>query len=111
MSIKINLNNRGIAKAAELIAYEELDPVTLNEMKMENSRKTVLNLTKEEGRQEGLEEGLQKGMEKGLEEGLQKGIQTKAIEMAKKMIKAHRPISEIVEFTELPIETVENLVY
>jgi predicted transposase/invertase (TIGR01784 family) len=57
------------------------------------------------GRAEGLEEGLSKG----LTEGLEKGHAEKALEIARKMKNAGRPLSEIEEFTGLPPETIEQV--
>jgi predicted transposase/invertase (TIGR01784 family) len=57
------------------------------------------------GRAEGLAEGLEKGMGEGLEKGRQEGI----YEIAKKMKKAGRPLSEIAEFTGLPLDAIEKL--
>jgi len=79
--MKINLNNKGIAKAAELIEFDKLDASTLNQMKIDNSRKAMLKIVESEGKEIGANE--------------------KAIEIAKKMIKAKKPISEIIEFTDL----------
>jgi predicted transposase/invertase (TIGR01784 family) len=56
-------------------------------------------------RREGLAEGLAEGMEKGIAEGQAKS----ALEIARKMKKAGRPLSEIEEFTGLPAETIEQL--
>jgi len=48
---------------------------------------------------------------KGVKEAArEEGRQEKAIKMANKMIKANRPIEEIIEFTELPKEAVETLI-
>jgi predicted transposase/invertase (TIGR01784 family) len=84
--LTINLNNSGIAKVAELIAYEKLDPVTLDQMKIDNSRKAMIKIIENEGKIEG------------------------KIEIAKKMIKANKPIEEIIEFTELTRDIIEQLI-
>jgi predicted transposase/invertase (TIGR01784 family) len=47
--------------------------------------------------------------EEGLAEGLEKGLAEKALEIALKMKKAERPLSEIAKFTDLPAETIEQL--
>jgi predicted transposase/invertase (TIGR01784 family) len=60
-------------------------------------RAQELFLAKEEAE----EEGLQKGLEKGRAE--------RELEFARKMKNAGRPLSEIVEFTGLSTETIEQL--
>jgi len=57
-SISINLNNKGIAKVVELIQLEKLDPATLDQMKIDNSRKAMIKIVENEGRLEGIGEGL-----------------------------------------------------
>jgi len=65
VSLKINLNNKGIAKAAELIEFEKLEPATLDQMKIDNSRKVMLKLTKNEGKLEQKIEIAINGIKKG----------------------------------------------
>jgi len=48
------------------------------------------------------------GRAEGLEEGLSKGHAEKALEIARKMKNAGRPLNEIMEFTGLPAETIEQ---
>ena len=45
----------------------------------------------------------------GIQQGIQEGIQQGTLEIARKMKKAGRPLSEIAEFTTLPVETIEQL--
>lgn len=54
---KINLQNKGVAKAVSLIEYEKLDPDTLAEMKKAESRKATEQMLKDESREEGRKEG------------------------------------------------------
>ena len=66
-----------------------------------------------EGREEGLNEGLAKGLAEGLAEGhaqgLTEGRTNEKLEIARKMKKSGRPLSEITEFTGLSVEAVETL--
>jgi predicted transposase/invertase (TIGR01784 family) len=62
-----------------------------------------------EAREEGLNEGRQEGLNEGLAEGLEKGHTEKALEIARKMKNAGRPLGEIAEFTGLPAETIEKM--
>ena len=50
----------------------------------------------------------QSGMVNAKREGLAEGHAEKALEIARKMKNAGRPLSEIEEFTGLPIETIEQ---
>jgi len=60
-------------------------------------------------KEEGLKEGLKKGLKKGREEGLKTGRKEQSFEIALKMLKAKKPIDEIIEFTGLTREEVEKL--
>jgi predicted transposase/invertase (TIGR01784 family) len=43
------------------------------------------------------------------DEGMAKGIEKGTLEIARKMKNAGRPLSEIAEFTGLPVRTIERL--
>jgi len=60
-------------------------------------------------RAEGIKEGIQEGIKEGIQQGIQEGIQQGTLEIARKMKNAGRPLSEIAEFTTLPVETIEQL--
>ncbi len=81
VSFKINLNNKGIAKAAELIEMEKLDPITLDQMKIDNSKKVMLKIVEKEA----------------------------IIAIAKKMKATGADLSYISEMTDLSINEIENL--
>jgi predicted transposase/invertase (TIGR01784 family) len=53
--------------------------------------------------------GMVDARRKGLAEGIQEGHAEKALEIARKMKNAGRPLSEIAEFTGLDIGTLEQL--
>ena len=59
-------------------------------------------------KREGRAEGLAEGLEKGMKEGLTEGHAEKALEIARKMKNAGRPLSEIMEFTGLPRESIDR---
>jgi len=60
-------------------------------------------------REEGHRQGMRKGMREGIKEGMKEGIAKSTLEIAQKMKNAGRPLSEIQEFTGLPIETITQL--
>ena len=66
-----------------------------------------------EGRQEGLAEGRAEGRQEGLAEGRaegrQEGSTKKAKKIAQKMLKANKPLEEIMEFTELSMDELVEL--
>ena len=64
---------------------------------------------REEGRAEGREEGRAEGREEGRAEGEALGTQQEREKIAIKMIKVNKPLEEIMEFTELPIEKINEL--
>ena len=59
--------------------------------------------------EEGMEKGMEKGLIKGRTEGRTEGETLKALEVAKKMLKRNRPIDEIIDFTGLSLDEVNEL--
>jgi len=57
----------------------------------------------------GMARGMRRGMKKGIKEGIKEGRQESTLEIAGKMKAAGRPLNEIMEFTGLPIESIEQL--
>jgi len=90
VSYKINLNNKGIAKAAKLIEKENLDPETLDKMKEDNSRKAMIKIVENESNNEGKNE--------------------EKIEIAKEMLKEGFSKEQIAKITKLSIEMVKKLI-
>ena len=70
---KINLQNKGIARAVSLIDYEKLDPDTLAEMKKAESRKVTEQLLKDESREEGRKEGREEKENTAIRNAIKKG--------------------------------------
>jgi predicted transposase/invertase (TIGR01784 family) len=64
---------------------------------------------KYDARQAGLQEGRAEGRTEGRAEGRAEGLQEGIHEIARKMKKAGRPLSEITEFTGLPTEAIVKL--
>ena len=60
-----------------------------------------------EAKREGRAEGMKEGIKEGRAEGLTEGHAEKALEIARKMKNAGRPLSEIMEFTSLSAESIE----
>ena len=56
-----------------------------------------------------IEEGLKKGLKKGRAEGRSEGRAESTLEIARKMKAAGRPLSEITEFTGLPLDAIEKM--
>ncbi len=71
----------------------------------------------ERGREEGIKQGIKEGKIKGRKEGRKEGIEAGKIEgekqakikIARKMLEANKSIEEIMEYTELTKEEIENL--
>ncbi|MCP4481835.1 MAG: JAB domain-containing protein [bacterium] len=61
------------------------------------------------GRTEGKRDGLVEGLSEGEKVGEKKGEKKKAIEMAKEMRKDKKPLEEIMKYTKLSKEEIENL--
>jgi len=64
---------------------------------------------KQEGLQEGLEQGVRQGIQQGIQQGKQEGAFDKAIQTAKNLLAMNLTITQIVQATNLPLETVEQL--
>ena len=56
-----------------------------------------------------LKDARDEGLAIGKEEGIEEGRREQQIEMAKKMLEKNKPIEEIMEFTELTKEEIENI--
>ena len=56
-----------------------------------------------------LKDARDEGLALGKEEGKKEGKRKNQIEMAKKMLEKNKPIEEIIEFTELTKEEIENI--
>ena len=52
VNYRLNLNNKGIAKVVNIIDYDKLDPVTLQKMKEDESRKSMLKLVERDSKKE-----------------------------------------------------------
>ena len=52
---------------------------------------------------------LKKGLKRGLERGRQEGLHEAKVTLARRLLKRGLPVEEIVEVTELPVDTVESL--
>jgi len=70
INIVLNLNNKGIAKATKLAEYENLDPTTLEAMKIAEAKKAMISLIENEGRIEGINEGMVIAAKNGIKAGL-----------------------------------------
>ena len=88
---------------AEVVKVTQLDYTFDRQITMEREE------AREEGRAEGREEGRAEGREEGRAEGEALGTQQEREKIAIKMIKVNKPLEEIMEFTELPIEKINEL--
>ena len=68
-----------------------------------------MNYAREEGHRQGMRKGMREGIREGIKEGMKEGIAKSTLEIAQKMKNAGRSLSEIQEFTGLPIETIERM--
>ena len=63
----------------------------------------------EKGIEKGLEQGIEKGLEQGLEKGMEKGAHEKAQSIAKELLNAGIPPTQVVTFTQLTLAEIEGL--
>ena len=92
---------------AEVVKVTQLDYTFDRQITME--REEAREEGRAEGREEGREEGRAEGREEGRAEGEALGTQQEREKIAIKMIKVNKPLEEIMEFTELPIEKINEL--
>ncbi len=85
----LNLNNKGIAKVVNIIDYNKLDPITLQKMKQDESKKQMELLNDRDSRLEGAKEN--------------------TIEIAKKMILDDMSNELICKYSDLSINEIEKL--
>ncbi len=62
-----------------------------------------------ECRRDGYEEGLHTGREEGISIGLERGAYEKALETARSMLEDGFPVSTVSKYTNLPLETLQEL--
>jgi predicted transposase/invertase (TIGR01784 family) len=98
---QINLKNKGIKRASELIDYEKLDADTITKMKISNETKALHSIIEHKAEQKGREEGLQEGLQVGRQEGL--------IETAKNGINAGFSNDIITKMTGLTDKEIDAL--
>jgi len=103
--IEIINREEGIAMALETLANVTQDEI-------EYARMTTLlksELDYQTGMVEAKREGRMEGFTEGHDEGLTEGLNKASLGIACKMKNAGRPLNEIMEFTGLPIETIEQI--
>jgi predicted transposase/invertase (TIGR01784 family) len=94
-------------------AFDLLDNFSLTEMdeydlEIQRSKdiEGQIQIAKDDARKEGEEKGRKEGEEKGRKEG----EEIAKVEIAKKMLSKKKNIEEIIEFTGLPKENIEDLI-
>ncbi|MCX6278184.1 MAG: hypothetical protein NT004_08810 [Bacteroidetes bacterium] len=97
INIVLNVKNSGIAKTIQLIEYEALDPKTIAEMKISESKKAMISIIENEG------------INIGMDKGMGKGIDLEKINSAKNAIKAGCTNELIKAITGLKDEQIEEL--
>ena len=91
--------------AIRTVADLTTDPNLIGYYDYEEERERELRVEKFYARKAGREEGIKEGEQKGIQEG----INTANIEIAKKMLLKEKSVEEIMEFTNLSFDAIENL--
>ena len=60
-------------------------------------------------REEAYENGLSKGISQGISQGMKQGSYEKAVETAKSMLADNLNIQFVAKYTNLPVETIQQL--
>ena len=100
---------------AEVVKVTQLDYTFERQIMLE--REEAREEGREEGRKEGIKEGRKEGIKEGRKEGIKEGKEKGWGEgwegankkTARKMLKANKPMEEIMEFTDLSEETIRQL--
>ena len=64
-----------------------------------------IELEREDAKREGIEQGIERGIGLGIEQGIGLGIEG----IAQKMLEANRPVAEIMQFTGISAERLNEL--
>jgi predicted transposase/invertase (TIGR01784 family) len=91
-------------------ANEELEKLKLDETEQERAylrHKYILEMNS--AKSYGYRQGVEDGITQGIAQGITQGSEAKQKEIAKKMLEKNRPIGEIIEFTGLSKEEIEQL--
>jgi len=111
--IEIINREEGIAMAVETLGtFTQSEIEYIHETRRimgELDYNTEIFEAKCEGRAEGKAEGKAEGRAEGLSEGFTKGLNQATLDIAQKMKSAGRPLSEIMEFTGLSAESIEQM--
>ena len=70
---------------------------------------TDIAVQREEAYEDGLSKGLQQGISQGIKQGISQGAYEKAVETAKSMLADNLNIQFIAKYTNLPLETIQQL--
>lgn len=107
------LNNQIFKKLKSIVDIERMSANERLEYELslaaERDMLAALDAKFEDGEMKGKEEGLSEGIAIGKREGLTEGRETATSQIAHKMKLAGRSVSEIIEFTGLTVEEIEEL--
>ena len=107
------LNNQIFKKLKSIVEIERMSANERLEYELslaaERDMLCALDAKYEDGLEEGEVKGIKKGREEGIKEGLEEGEKMAFRKMALSMKKSGKPLSEIIEFTGLTIEEIEQL--
>jgi len=95
----------GIAMASEVLLTISRDEIERAELMSIEKRELDIQSRRVHAERMARAEGMQQGIQQGIQQGRAEGM----LEIAMKMKNAGKPLSEIAEFTGLPIETIERL--
>ena len=112
--IKEGSSAKNIEKAKDALDFAKMTPQEQSDFDYywNISKRSAINVKKaalEEGRAEGMAIGKEEGMAVGREEGREEGALNKAVETAVKMLARGKPVDEIIEFTGLTKEKIEEI--
>ena len=63
----------------------------------------------EDGLSKGLQQGISQGIKQGISQGISQGAYEKAVETAKSMLADNLNIQFVAKYTNLPVETIQQL--
>ena len=106
MSISKDERERAVFRSRRMYQTDRASDLATAE---DRGERRGIEIGKREGVEIGKREGVEIGKREGVEIGKREGAQNSRLEIAQRMLRRGRPISEIVEDTGLSIEEIETL--
>lgn len=105
----VDMNNKEVQKAKEVL--EEISQNEYERYKAELRQKYIMDqkATEAAGYDKGIEVGIEQGIQQGIQQGIERGAKEEKIKIAKTMKEKNVKIEDIMSFTGLSKEEIEDI--